>query len=249
MVSRAVYFRFHPAAAALLLGGLATLTPVDEAAGLGGSRSSLARQNLEARRHDFTYLRTRSQVEGFVAKGYLVPVSTGGSYILKSVSFPYARPAVKLFIERLSTQYQEACGEKLVVTSLTRPKSHQPANASPRSVHPTGMALDLRRSWRRSCRAWLEGVLLSLEDEGVLEATYERWPPHYHIAIFPQKYQRYVEWLQSRSDVAPYRVAHGDTLWKIAAKHQTTVHRVKEQNGLRSSRIYPGQLLEIPLEN
>jgi LysM repeat protein len=49
--------------------------------------------------------------------------------------------------------------------------------------------------------------------------------------------------------VAPYHVAHGDTLWKIAAKHQTTVHRVKEQNGLRSSRIYPGQLLEIPLEN
>ena len=38
----------------------------------------------------------------------------------------YARPEVVLFLERLGKQYREACGEPLVVTSLTRPKSSQP---------------------------------------------------------------------------------------------------------------------------
>ena len=37
------------------------------------------------------------------------------------VSFPFARPEVELFVQRLSGQYRRACGEQLVVTSLTRP--------------------------------------------------------------------------------------------------------------------------------
>ena len=136
----------------LLFAGAATCAGIwlsssalDAAVGLRGNRSSLARQNAEARRHDFTYLVTRSQVLRFVERGWLVPLWGNSNYRLKDVSFPYARPAVKLFVERLSSQYRSACGEQLVVTSLTRPKNYQPRNASPKSVHPTGMALDMRR--------------------------------------------------------------------------------------------------------
>ena len=94
-----------------------------------------------------------------------------------------------------------------MVTSLTRPLSRQPRNASSRSVHPTGMALDVRRSNSRSCRSWLESVLLSLEGSGVLEATRESYPPHYHIAVYPQPYARYVDNLTTRS--ADTRMASG----------------------------------------
>jgi hypothetical protein len=59
---------------------------------------------------------------------------------------------VQTFVERLSSQYHNACGERLVVTSLTRPASEQPRNASDRSVHPTGMAIDLRLSTKGTCR-------------------------------------------------------------------------------------------------
>ena len=175
-------------ACAVLTGGL----PDAAAQSLRGSAASLARQNHQARRHDFTYLRGTDHVRRFVGAGLLVPVGGNRDYALKDVSFPYARPEVKLFIDRLTGQHRRACGDRLVVTSLTRPRSHQPRNASPRSVHPTGMALDLRRPQTPACRRWLEQTLLYLERRQVLEATYERRPPHYHVAIFPRDYRAYV---------------------------------------------------------
>ena len=223
----------------------AVVTPSD-AASLGGSRASLLRQNAQARKHDFTYLRTRSQVTYFASKGWLVPVKANADFELHAVSFPYARPALRTFIQRLGRQYRGACGEKLVVTSLTRPRNHQPRNASPLSVHPTGMAVDLRRSNSRKCRNWLEAVLLSLESRGVLEASRERWPPHYHVAVFPEPYERYLEQLARQGPTRTHLVARGDTLWRIAQKHATTVEAVRAANKLRDNRIYPGQVLQLP---
>jgi hypothetical protein len=108
------------------------------------------------------------------------------------------------------------------------------------------MALDLRRSWNRNCRRWLEHVLVDLEAKGILEATRERWPPHYHIALYPRIYRSYVDRLAHQPPANTHLVARGDTLWRIAQKHKTTLEAVKSANGLRSNRIYPGQVLSIP---
>jgi hypothetical protein len=227
---------------------------------LRGSPASLDRQNSIAGQHDFTYLRNRSHVQKFVGLGLLVPVRDTRETELVAVSFPYARPEVKLFIDRLSTQYYAACGEPLVVTSLTRPRANQPRNASPRSVHPTGMALDIRVSRSRACRRWLESTLLSLERARVLEATRERRPPHYHVAIYPQQYQRYVEALRVRADTETrlaaaqpedreYTVGRGDTLWSISRQIGASVESIKAANGLRTSRIYAGQTLKLPVSS
>lgn len=229
--------------------------PAAEAAGasLRGGPRSMARQTRAAGQHDYTFLLNADQVHSFVRRGYLVAVPGGRDYELSGVSFPFARPEVKLFIERLSRQYRQACGEKLVVTSLTRPRSHQPANASRRSVHQAGMALDIRRSWNRRCRSWLERVLLDLEREEVLDGNYERRPPHYHVAVFPRPYADYVARLSggasesaSSPNASSYRVRRGDTLWNIAQRHDTSVEELRIENGLRSNRIQPGQLLRVP---
>ena len=172
----------------LLVGAL----PAHAQSPLRGSRKAMKRQNNVAQNQDYTFLRSSNDVQRFVDGGLLVRVRSTSSLKLANVSFPYARPAVKLFAERLSQQYQGACGNKLVVTSLTRPLSRQPWNASELSVHPAGMALDLRVSERRACRRWLESTLVELEKKGVLEATRERRPPHYHVAVFPTQYQNYV---------------------------------------------------------
>jgi hypothetical protein len=156
--------------------------------------SSLRRQHRVAKRNDFTFLRTAADVREFVRKERLVKVVSARDFAVKStVSFPYARPAVKLFIGRLSAQYRAATGDRLVVTSLTRPISRQPGNASELSVHPAGMAVDLRIPATAAARRWLERTLLSLEDKAVLDVTRERHPPHYHIAVFPRAYEQYVE--------------------------------------------------------
>ena len=169
-----------------------------DGAELGGSMSSMRRQYQVAKQNDFTFLRTAAQVREFVREDRLQPLVTNGNLVVNNVSFPYARPAVKLFVERLAEQYREATGERLVVTSLTRPLSRQPRNAHDLSVHPAGMAVDLRIPRDGKARAWLESVLLQLEGRGVLDATRERRPPHYHVAVFPDRYSSYAERLIER---------------------------------------------------
>src|SRR3712207_1728044 len=78
------------------------------------------------------------------------------------------------------------------------------------------MALDLRTPRRSSCRRWLENTLLSLESKGVLEATRERRPAHYHIAIFPTPYLNYVSKMTGDTKLAartnkpqPVKIANG----------------------------------------
>jgi len=237
-----------PTLTVLLLGALATS---GSAQSLQGSTRSLDRQNRMARQHAFTYIDTRERVSYFAEQGWLVRVRPNADFELHAVSYPYARPEVELFIRRLADQYRRACGEKLVVTSLTRPKSRneQIRNASDRSVHPTGMALDLRYSGSRPCRSWLQGVLLELEGAGILEATLERRPIHYHVALFPNQYAAYVDRVTDGHPEpnAEYTVRRGDSLWNIARSHGTTVDALVSANGLAGNRIFPGQVLSVPL--
>jgi len=224
---------------------------------LRGSPASLDIQNRIAREHDYTYIESVDRVRYFVEQGWLVEVEGSRDLTLHAVSFPYARPELALFLERLARQYRAACGERLVVTSLTRPQNRQPRNASERSVHPTGMAIDLRLPRNATCRSWLEGVLASLERARVLEATRERSPAHYHVAVFPRQYTHYLERTLNvtprlrqatpvRTSAVAYEVRPGDSLWTIARAFDTSVELIQAQNEMGNSRIYAGQLLEIP---
>lgn len=176
------------------------LLPVESAmAGeLGGSRASMLRQHEIAADQDFTFLRTAKQVREFAQKERLVEVASGADFRMEKVSFPYTRPFVLLFIERLAAQFRQVTGNQLVVTSLTRPTSLQPRNASRLSVHPAGMAVDFRIPPSTAERKWLEEALLSLENRGVLDVTRERSPAHYHVAVFPEQYEQYVTPLIAR---------------------------------------------------
>jgi hypothetical protein len=159
---------------------------------LGGSRKALKKANRVARKNEYKFLRNAREVREWVRLERLVTLRSTSDYRLANVSFPYARPAVKVFIERFAAQYHAATGERLVITSLTRPLNHQPENASALSVHPAGMAVDIRVPNTAGKRRWLERTLLALEDRAVLDVTRERHPPHYHVAVFPDEYERYV---------------------------------------------------------
>lgn len=188
--------------------------------GLRGSPASMKRQHAVALHHGLVFHETPEHIEEQVERGGLVPVEGNERYRVHAARNPYALPAVRKFVERLSARYHAATGEQLVVTSLTRAASHQPSNAHPLSVHPAGMAVDLRVPKNRESREWLERTLLSLEKEGVLDVTREYSPPHYHVAVFPRAYLEYVapmEAAEARAEAFTQAVARADAAQ--AAQH------------------------------
>ncbi len=211
---------------------------------LSGSTASMTRQNQEAVRYGYSFLENAQAVNQFVDRGHLVKVSPNRYIELSDVSYPYARPGVKMFLDRLSSQYLAACGDKMVVTSLTRPINKQPANASSASVHPTGTAADLRIPPKGKCRSWLESTLLSLESSGVIDVTRERRPPHYHVAVFTQSYEQYVTTVSGAA--TEYVVRRGDSLSKIAGITGVGIAQLRAANGMNGDLLQVGQKLQIP---
>lgn len=243
-----------------------------QAQSLRGSPASVKKQHQLAQSYGFSFIKTANEVAPKIEAGELHPVISGRNIELHNVSFPYAVEETRLFIDRLSQQYHAACGEKLTVTSLLRPVNKQPANSVALSVHPTGMAVDLRIPGTGKCRAWLEDTLLSLEKERVLDVTRERHPPHYHVAVYAEPYATRVAALQAkvRQPIADtpdqpmqeavvstatgpasdqkYVVRKGDSLWEIAARTGVSVTGLRSANNLQGNRINVGQTLRIPGE-
>ena len=173
-----------------------------QAGELGGSLTSMKLQHGVAVEHQYTFLRTPAQIRDYVAKGRLEEVSGSANYVLNKVSFPYARREVRLFVERIAADYRAATGGTLVVTSLTRPDALQPRNAHQLSVHPAGMAVDFRVPEDAAGRQWVEKTLLTLEQRGLIDATRERRPPHYHVAVFREPFLAYEKKREAEDAVA-----------------------------------------------
>jgi len=254
--------RFSAAVAGILLSTFVR-APQCGAQSLHGSKASVRRMYHQARAEKLAFYETPRGVRKAVAAGRLVRLVPDVNFSLHQVGYPYVRPTTLTFVERLGAQYQAACGAQLEVTSAVRPATRQPANSVARSVHPTGMAVDLHKPDDPKCRRWLRQSLLELEDAGLLEATEEFAPPHFHVAVFPSKYERYVA-RQTRAaattrlasnddkgsaaadDDATYTVRSGDTLWDIAQAHGVSVEAITAANGLDDAVIQPGQELVIP---
>lgn len=225
-----------------LLPGAASATP----SALGGSTASMVRQHRAAEREGLAFSRTEARVAALVADGVLEPVLGNTDYVvLSSVGHKVARPEVRLLIERLAAQYRAATGDPLVVTSLVRPLDGQPANAHRLSVHPAGIAMDLRIPSRASSRQWLERTLLALEQEGVLDVTREKRPPHYHVAVFPAAYRAYVERVDAARPaaaavVAPVVAAHGPVTVRAVALAPAAVASTAERSLLAASLVALG---------
>jgi LysM repeat protein len=239
----------------------ALLASQGDAQTLRGSRSSVDRMYSQARSHALPFYRTPRGVRAAAADGELVRLSGNANYRVAGVTYPYAVATTRTFVQRLAEQYRDYCGEKLVITSAMRPSSFRLFNSVDKSVHPAGIAVDIRIPAKARCKTWLRQRLLHLEGEGVAEATEERRPPHFHVAVFPGPYRRYIGGGTSaerstrvatpaKRPAAParasYRVRSGDSLWSIARRHGTTVERLRSANNLRGSTVKPGQTLTIP---
>lgn len=163
---------------------LGLVTHETEAQSLKGSSNSIGYQFIYAHSVSLTFLPNVEAIRFFVEGGVIVKLEESENYRLFEVSHPYVLPTTRFFVKWFASEYRLACGEELVVTSATRPINQQPSNASPYSVHPTGMSVDFRVPMNSVCRRWLERTLLALEYDGRLDVTLEENPWHYHVAVY-----------------------------------------------------------------
>lgn len=209
-------------------------------------------------RNELDFLRTSKSIYEAVKDRELVMLSITSDLTLLDVAYPFVLPRTRDVVNVFARKYHEVCGERLIVTSASRPRSEQPRNASPKSVHPTGMAVDFRRP-TGECLAWVRQELVLLERQGVLEATEEKHPVHFHVAVL-QRGRLAVATATAdgilvpddrdlrakpRPTTATYAVKKGDNLSTIAKKFGLSAARLKSLNGLKSATIRPGQKLRV----
>lgn len=179
--------------------------------------SSQTVQNTHADDANLSRMTNTAMVQRFARHGYLVPVSSSTkSYYLHTVrpSERYCRPWTKLFLDRLSAQYQARFHQRLRVTSLVRTVGSQErlarwngnaadATGEERSSHLTGATIDISKRWMSPAgQEWIREVLYSLREEGYLYAIEEFYQPTFHIMVYP-KYAQYVKTLKHRKDRTP----------------------------------------------
>jgi hypothetical protein len=157
-----------------------------EAQSLRGSEASVDLMYSTAQAAELIFLRNSADVATAARLGALQAIAPSDDIELKAVAYPYVLPNTLRFTDSLAAAYHAGCGEAIVVTSGARPLDEQPRNASPKSVHPTGMAVDFRKPRTPACLRWLRTNLVRLEKEHVIEATEERHPAHFHVAVLKQ---------------------------------------------------------------
>jgi hypothetical protein len=242
---------------------------------LRGSQASVQKMYSRAVLNDLEFLRTSKSIYESVRDGELVLIPITMDMTLDRVTYPFVLPRTRDVLNVFAKKYHQACGERLVVTSAARPRTEQPRNASPQSVHPTGMAIDFRKP-SGACLTYMRGELVALEKLGIVEATEERHPVHFHVAVLQRgKFAPAAPALATATEPVPipstpvasvdsaggtiepekpaskpagartYTVRKGDNLSAIAKRFGLTVNRLKGLNGLKGSMLRPGQKLRI----
>jgi LysM repeat protein len=156
-------------------------------------------------------LRSRAQLDRFVAARLLVPVAEEARGV-RVVGVPgwrrVARPWTRTFIRQLGSAMAQLFGASLRVTDLTRTVAVQAAllgsngNAAPaqgphRSSHLTGASVDLSKALHSDAEVqWLRLVLRRLTRRGVVLAIEEFVQPHFHVMVRRQ-YADYARRLRS----------------------------------------------------
>lgn len=215
---------------------------------LRGSPASVERMYRHAVGSGLHFFESDAGVRGALRDGVFVRLTGNADYRLGNVSYAYVLPSTRSFVQRLAAEYRAACGERMVVTSGVRPRSMRLSNSVSRSVHPTGMAVDLRKPARPRCLSWLRTRLSEMERDGSVEATEEHRPPHFHVAVFPRRTSppAAVVATATAARASTHRVRSGESIWLIARRNGVGVDALKRANRLTTSRIVPGQLLRIP---
>lgn len=157
----------------------------------GGEYSTSERQQLFANAHSIPFIRTDAEYRRYIRSGHLVRLEH--PLLVVGARRPYVLPSTAQFIYAIVVEFNNAGCGRLRVNDAMRLISERPANGSPFSVHPAGMALDLRViNLSERCHTVLSELLHAAEAEGRADATREWFPEHFHVVVVPELQPRRV---------------------------------------------------------
>lgn len=156
--------------------------PSTEVSLVGGCQTTSEQQFQYALKQNLTPVTTAAEYADRIARGQFVRLE--GPHLLVLAKRPYALPSTVAFMMELSAAYHATgCGQ-VIVKDAVRLVSERPPNGSIHSVHPSGMAVDIRvRYIKPACADWLRMYVRQKEAVGAVDATHELHPEHLHIVV------------------------------------------------------------------
>lgn len=156
--------------------------PAESVSLVGGCQTTSEQQLQYAKGRQLPLMTTVAQYQERIANGYFVPFE--GPYLHVLADRPYALPSTVAFVTEMSVAYNTAGCGKLVVRDALRLTTERPANGSIHSVHPAGMAVDIRVKYiKRECADWLRSYIRLKEVAGKVDGTHELEPEHLHVVV------------------------------------------------------------------
>lgn len=149
---------------------------------VGGEVSSSEQQYGYATEQHVPFMTSEALYQSSIQDGRLVLLA--GPYLDVQAKRPFVLPSTAAFVRRLSAEYYAAGCGLLVVTDAARLTSERPWGSSIHSVHPAGMAVDIRTRYIPiECADWLRAYVSQMEAEGKVDGTQEWKPEHLHLVV------------------------------------------------------------------
>lgn len=151
----------------------------------GGELTTSERQFEYAKAHEIPFMDSEVEYQRNVRSGYFVLLSHPDITI--SARRKYVLPQTANFIYRVAHQFRKAGCNRLHINGAGRLTTERPKNGSVHSVHPVGMALDLKViNLSKNCHTILWNILHEYEAGQEADSTRELHPEHFHVVVIPE---------------------------------------------------------------
>jgi Family of unknown function (DUF5715) len=173
------------------------------------SRESLLLQNQEIDRLELPRIQDDAELEQLKASEDLVPIIAGPTLRFDPRLDPdrrYCRPWTRDFVDDLSQAYYKQFHGQIQINSAVRTVKVQkrlrrhnrnaaPAEGEIASSHLAGVTVDIqRRGLSREQIKWVQGYMLPLKEQGLIEPEEERHQWVFHVMVSG----RYTDWREAK---------------------------------------------------
>ena len=156
---------------------------------VGGCYTTSEQQRSFALSKGLPLASNEAEYRALIANGTFVRLESG-PYLQVLAGRPYVRAETAQFVQQMAQSYSGAGCGRMIVIGAGRLTTEIYENSSPFTVHPFGMAVDIRTNARfgisTTCADWLRAYAKEKEAELLADGTHELDPEHLHLVVVPR---------------------------------------------------------------